>query len=1096
MAAAPDPSQPSPPRSGRARGFVLGLAALIVLIDLLLAAVEGPRGPQSLDDADDVRRYLRATAEAEGTPWLLIGDSVLVGDTGRAELPDWHEHRLVDYLERELGEREDAVFRQVAFSGMLPVDMLAVVEELDEEDPDGRVSLLLELSPRYFSAAYAELEAPSRAWFAELGDGASGSRVPGTDAILGFVRRWAPVYRHRDRFVNARDRLAGPGRARADETAKRGERVEALARLSVHYRDPQLDPRSVQVEALREITRRCRAAGRRLALFTVPLEDEFMAGLGRASAQGEYLGRLDGLLAPDGRAVALLPMDHPQFRSELFWDHVHLRPDGHRVLAINLLQQLGLQLERLPSDPELIGPWGADASLVASVAAGSSDGAAWQARFASPKGVAVSNDGRRIVIADTGNHVLRELHGDLRVVSTLVGTPGVAGDRDGSASTALLDGPASPRFVGDSIYFADGEGQRLRRLDGGELETVVRLGEGWRIQALRGHAGQLYMLQSRDAQTRIVSLAPGSPSVVVRGGAAPGRQLSAFTISPAGDLYLALADGQILRTRASARGLDLAAPDVNELGDELGVVFENLGGAVLPQDEAGAFPQPFAEIHLSEIVGLEYVERYGGLLVQDLAPHPRPGIYNKRVTERAHLRFLDLERELVYPWLKPLVVGLGYFYFNQSTTGFSSYYHEGSMALDQSSATLVYLESGRSRLLRLEDGLLGVSKIGQFSLERLGFRDLLAARSGERALTDHDPTRFLASARGADPELGGPYVWLLVGSSMMSMSEVVGQYSLGRALARRLGRDLALREGARLHTFQRTLPGGRLTRQIAAIKRFMKTGRPDIISIEANASTFLPADADDAFMAEQLERLTKLARRWDSKLVILDTSPYIVRNREALRPSQARVTRFLELARGRGFEVIDVADPLLDRHLEVTPFASPPVVGIHPPPWAIDAIADEMGAALSPSFRDWLRERSPAVDAEGPESVREARTKPLAAAFDELEFGWPEALPRLPREAVQIDYDDNHLVVFVDLAQLPEARTRAEALPDLVLAVVYDNAVRLRDGARTADVQLGRFERYDEYGAGVDEGATIVHREQLTHELLAERLREFVERSG
>ncbi|PRQ06864.1 hypothetical protein [Enhygromyxa salina] len=1084
----PDSSVPPPAGAGRARGFVLGLIALLILIDLLLSAVQSPLGPDTLEDAADVRRYLRATAQLDGAPWLLIGDSVVVGDTGQAELADWHEHRLVDYLEGELSTREDAVFRQVAFSGMLPVDMLAVVEALEREDPDARVSLLVELSPRHFSEAYAALETPSRPLFAELADRDEQRAlgVPRVDEILAVVRKWAPIYRHRDRFVNAREQLVAPTQTSSEHPAERGNRVEALARLSVHYVDPQLDPESVQVAALREIARRCRAGGRRLAVFTVPLEDEFMTGIGRADTQGDYLAQLDNLLEPDGRQVALLPMDHPQFRAELFWDHVHLRPEGHRVLAINLLHQLGLSLARLPSTPELIAPWGFDASLVARLDAGSSDGAAWQAQFASPRGVAVSPDGRQIVIADTGNHVLRQLHGDLRVVSTLAGRPGVAGDLDGDRVVALLSGPSAPMFVGDAIYFADNEGRQLRRLDAGQVQTVMHTNARWQIQALRGHEEQIYMLQSRGADTRIVALGLASTRAtsVIRGGEAAGLQISAFTINAAGELYLATANGQLHATEASARELNLAAPDP----EQLRLVFENAGGEVLPQSDTKSFPRPFADIKLTEIVGLEYVERYGGLLVQDLAPHPEPGAYEQPVTERAHLRYLDLEREVVYPWLKPLVVGLGYFYFNQATQGFSSYYHEGSMALDQRSATLVYLERGRSRLLRLEDGLLGVSKIGQFSLDRLGFRDLLAARTGERAMEDHDPTRFLDDPRATQLEPRGPYVWLLMGSSMMSMSELVGQYSLGRQLAQGLERDLALREGVRLHTFQRTIPGGRLTRQITAIKGFMQVGRPDIISIEANASTFLPDDADEAFMAEQLERLTKLARRWDSKLVIIDTSPYIVRNREALRPASDQVVRFLQLARERGFEVIEVGDPVLDRHMEVTPFASPPITGIHPPPWAIDTVAEEIVAALSPSVRDWLRERSPALRSAGPESVESARTEPLSAAFEAHEFGWAERLSRLPAAATQVDYDGDHLLVFVDLAQVPEAL----ALDELVLAVVYEQTVRLHNGARTAEIVLARFGRYDEYGAGVDEGATIVRREQLTHESLSDALREFI----
>ncbi|NVB36268.1 hypothetical protein G6O69_00390 [Pseudenhygromyxa sp. WMMC2535] len=1136
-----------PERSdARAGQFVLGLIAALLLVDLLLGALprqvrDTPEGP------GPVRALLAALedhSEVEGRrSWLMIGDSVLVGDTGQAELPDWRERRLIDYMRRELASDADVVFEQTAYSGLLPVDMLAIVEALDAVDADGSVSLLVQLSPRHFSPAYAAQREHSRPWFAELGHAALPAPAGGDSETMGArlaaslssrfaaIARHTPIYRHRELFADARETLAEPSdiplrvegdhkRDRQGEAQRERElrgALEARARLSVHYRDPDLRPESVQVAALTELLARCRASGRRVVFMATPVEDGFFDAQLDARAQGDYLASLDQLIAPDGRAVELLPMDHPLFASAMFWDHVHLRPEGHRLLAINLLSQLGLGLERLPARRELIAREAVDRSLIARIEAGYADGPAWAAKLSQPSGLAISEDGARLVIADTGNHVLRELGGDMRVVSTLAGAPEEAGERDGAGRDARLDSPRSPVFIADTLYFIDGRGTRLRRLDpSGEVSTIHR--SRWRSASLRAHAGQLYVLQHRSSGSRILELDPdvqdseGVELVLAKGR--KGDRLVAFDLDPEGDAYLADGSGRLLRVPAlGERTRPLVLERGQREGEGLELLFDNgidasTGGdpsptaattprAVLPQAKDDFFPYSYEKLLLSQVADLRYVERYGGLLIQDLAPQRKRGKYGNPLTERAQLRYFDLEREQIYPWLKPLVAGIGYFYKNDSTEGFASYYHEGSMAVHQASATLFYLERERSRLLRLEDGLLGVAKISHVRYNKLGMSDVLASRAGERATSDLRPHDHLITNERYR-ELDGPYTCLMIGSSMLAMSDSVGQYSLGRALDERLGLELELRDRKALHTFLRVIPGARIQRQLETLDAFTQAGgRPDVIIFETNASDFLAEDADEAFMVEQLDAMVRKAGAWDSKLIILDTSPYFARNRDGLREVPQRVQRFLALARQREIPVIDVADRMLDAHLEVSPLSSPPMTGIHMSPWAIDALGELTASALSPIIREFLRGRAPAARADARADAGKRRKKQLAAAFElaeAAEIDWGAALPRLPPAAMQSVLVGEQLQVFIDLGQLPahagEAMDASE-LDALVLACIYEHSVRQRDGARGATVQIGRFGRYDEYGAGVLEGAAIVHAEQIDRARLERLIADF-----
>jgi len=85
----------------------------------------------------------------------------------------------------------------------------------------------------------------------------------------------------------------------------------------------------------------------------------------------------------------------------------------------------------------------ADLQQVSTVAGdgeeGHRDGAAVQAQFDSPDGLALLPDGR-VLVADSWNHRIRVLSADLQQVSTVAGD-GEEGHRDGAAAQAQFRNP-------------------------------------------------------------------------------------------------------------------------------------------------------------------------------------------------------------------------------------------------------------------------------------------------------------------------------------------------------------------------------------------------------------------------------------------------------------------------------------------------------------------------------------------------------------------------------------------------------------------------------------------------------------------------------
>lgn len=1057
--------------------FVAGLVVLVLLAELALS-LHDRFWPAAADvdvrDVNTLRSQLEAAASDEGQPFLLVGDSVLAGDVMRGRVDDWEHHRVIDAMRAAASPDSGARFHQIALDAMLPIDMLHVVQELDAVDPAARVPVVIELNPRYFSRSYTDVRECTRPYLCEIGPtllGKGGAlRWNALGAWLAALVHWElgaglPLYRHRgelrsDVLPAAVAALVPPREAEAPDP------LSARARLLTHYQGLVLDRRSQQIVALEAIVARLAASGRRAVFFTTPLEDEFAAAAADGAAQGRYTARMASIVAAaKSPRVELVNLDHPLFSSPLFLDHCHLGPEGNRRLAVNLLVELDVALADTPADDELVQVEGADRTLVSRTDQGFSDGAAWQALFRGPTGLAVAPGGRRIVIADTGNHCLRQLTGNLQTVSTLAGAGGADGDVDGKRHLARMLHPSAPVIVGESVYFVDQDGTSLRVVESDAVRTIARAGaSGWtRIDAMVHHAGRLLVL---DEGKRVLSLDPltgrGDELVVATGE----DGIKAFAVSPEGRLFVADLGDRIWEGHVAAGRTTLA---------ELTLEFPNTATTAVPQVKGLYMPLDYDQLKLADIVGMVWVERYQALLVQDDLP-TKKGV--KGMTERIQLRLVDPEDEVVYPWLKPLVHGGAYLTYNKKSASFTSYFHLGQMALDQDTATLFWLEEHRSRLFYIGDGAMGVAKIGHIAnLEAHGARDLLGSVTGAAILADLRPDRHL-HRRLERHRRAGPYLAFMIGSSMLSKSDMIGSYSFGARFERRMRDLLGYRDHARFDVIQRSYAGVRSGKVLQELRNFIDSGaQPDVIMIELTGAKdrFFEGDSSEGRMREILAEVDGLARRTDAMVVFFDNASIgSVAGRDGLRSTPANERRFEKMAREAGFVVVTTGDELLRDALENSPWGSPPWRSHHAAPWAMDATADLLAERLYPTLREHLRDRVPAVLRVVDEEASAIAS--IADAFEEVEADWPALLPTIGEGQGQSELHGEELEIFVDLARIEVDASDRAALETVALGALYAYGALDPAGtrARSAHVRLARFSRYDEYGAGVRDAAEVV----------------------
>lgn len=117
-----------------------------------------------------------------------------------------------------------------------------------------------------------------------------------------------------------------------------------------------------------------------------------------------------------------------------------------------------------------------------SAARGWHDGAADGSLFNSPQGLAMDSR-QRIYVADNSNDVIRmvdlgKARTDSAYVTTLAGTPGVAGTTNGAATTAQFNQPdgVAVDAVSGAVYVADSANNVVRKISGGQVTTIADAG--------------------------------------------------------------------------------------------------------------------------------------------------------------------------------------------------------------------------------------------------------------------------------------------------------------------------------------------------------------------------------------------------------------------------------------------------------------------------------------------------------------------------------------------------------------------------------------------------------------------------------------------
>jgi sugar lactone lactonase YvrE len=122
-----------------------------------------------------------------------------------------------------------------------------------------------------------------------------------------------------------------------------------------------------------------------------------------------------------------------------------------------------------------VAPDGTVGTVAGNGTCGSADGRGGGARFCTPRGVALDRRGN-VWVADTGNHTVRRIDASGNV-TTVAGSPGVCGSRDGRGGGAQF---CNPQDIGvdefDNVYIVDTGNSTIRMLrDSGEVTTLAGL---------------------------------------------------------------------------------------------------------------------------------------------------------------------------------------------------------------------------------------------------------------------------------------------------------------------------------------------------------------------------------------------------------------------------------------------------------------------------------------------------------------------------------------------------------------------------------------------------------------------------------------------
>ena len=197
--------------------------------------------------------------------------------------------------------------------------------------------------------------------------------------------------------------------------------------------------------------------------------------------------------------------------------NIALLPDGRVLVA----DTNNCRLRLLSTDLQQVSTVAGDGEE------GHQDGAAAQAQFNYPCGLAVLPGGR-VLVADQSNHCIRMLSADLQQVSTVAGPmegEDMHGHRNGAAAQALFSSPSSLALLPDGrVLVAEGEGSmnnciRLLSADLQQVSTVA----GDRVRGHRDGAA----VQARFDRPSSLTVLPNGRVLLSDGGNQCIRVLSA-----------------------------------------------------------------------------------------------------------------------------------------------------------------------------------------------------------------------------------------------------------------------------------------------------------------------------------------------------------------------------------------------------------------------------------------------------------------------------------------------------------------------------------------------------------------------------------------
>ncbi|MCX6117379.1 MAG: hypothetical protein NT027_07555 [Proteobacteria bacterium] len=226
-----------------------------------------------------------------------------------------------------------------------------------------------------------------------------------------------------------------------------------------------------------------------------------------------------------------------------------------------------------------------------------------------------SADGNKIYVSDHHNMVIRMIDVAANTVTTIAGSPGIAGYTNGFGASAKFSRPFGMVVVGNFLYVADGDNNVIRKVDlttyqvstfagaadgsSGSTDnadpTVVRFYAPYGITT---DGTYLYVADTSNNRIRKVTIATGETTTLAGSGAngsadligiaATFRSPRAITITPSGtDLYIGDTTNQLIRKIVIATGqVTTVAGLATAAGDAI---------STTPDDGTSArFNQPYA----------------------------------------------------------------------------------------------------------------------------------------------------------------------------------------------------------------------------------------------------------------------------------------------------------------------------------------------------------------------------------------------------------------------------------------------------------------------------------------------------------------------